>query len=192
MLKFAENYINELINILKKIDMNSIEQIVEELKNCAKRKGKVYVVGNGGSAATSSHLVNDLGVGLTRKNILGLDIISLSDNVPVITAIANDTGYENIFYLQIKELINPNDIIIAISCSGNSDNIIKAVKYAKENRCKIIGMTGFDGGELKKYSDINFHVETEEGNYGQVEDVHLILDHIIYSYFIKEKSHYEK
>lgn len=127
---------------------------------------------------------NDLGIGLKRRDIKNFQIESLADNTSVVTAIANDIGYENIFYAQLKDKVTPNDLIIAISCSGNSPNIIKAVEYCKTKNTKIISFTGFDGGKLKKISDICLHVDTPKGQYGLVEDIHMMFDHIIYSYFI--------
>ncbi len=183
MKKFTKKYIKSLISSLKNIDANSIKKIINLLDNT---KGKIYIIGNGGSAATASHMVNDLGVGLKRRGIKSFDVESLSDNTPVCTALANDIGYKNIFYMQLKDRITKDDVLIAISCSGNSKNIIKAVKYAKKQDAKIIGITGFDGGKLKKKSDINFHVKTEKGQYGIVEDLHMILNHIIYSYYIDQ------
>jgi len=90
--------------------------------------------------------------------------------------------------MQLKNVINKDDVVIAISCSGNSNNIIKAVEYAKELGSTIIGVTGFDGGKLKKLSDISFHVNTQKNEYGLVEDMHMILDHIIYSYYISKEN----
>ena len=118
-----------------------------------------------------------------RILIINFDVLSLGDNGPVITAIANDIGYENTFFMQMKGLINRKDIVIAISCSGDSPNIIKAVDYAQSIGCKIIGITGFDGGKLRELSDINFHVDAPKNEYGLVEDTHMIFDHIIYSYY---------
>jgi D-sedoheptulose 7-phosphate isomerase len=151
-------------------------------------KSRIYIIGNGGSSATASHMVNDLGAGLRRRNIINFDVVSLGDNSPVVTAIANDIGYENIFYMQMKGLINSNDIVIAISCSGDSPNIIKSVDYAKDLGCKIIGVTGFNGGYLKSISDISFHVNAPKNEYGLVEDAHMILDHILYSYYIQRST----
>lgn len=184
MNSFALTYIEKLTKTLQSIDTKSIEEIVDALE---KLRGKIYIIGNGGSAATASHMVNDLGAGLRRRDIKNFDVESLSDNTPVCTAIANDIGYENIFYMQLKGRLSKDDLVIAFSCSGNSQNIIKAVDYAKELECKVIGITGFDGGELKTKSDISFHVETDKGAYGIVEDVHIILNHIIYSYYIESK-----
>ncbi len=189
MNRFINTYIKELITLLQNIDNDKIIQIIEALNNT---KGKIYILGNGGSAATSSHMVNDLGVGLTRRDIKSFNIESLSDNTAVCTAIANDTGYENIFYYQIKNKITSDDLLLAISCSGNSANIIKAVEYAKDLKVPIIGITGFDGGKLKILSNISFHIETDTNAYGLVEDLHMILNHIIYSYFISTKKEYTR
>ncbi|SFV50894.1 Phosphoheptose isomerase [hydrothermal vent metagenome] len=185
MKKFVKTYINKLISTLKETDIDAVSQIVKALDNV---KGRIYIIGNGGSAATASHMVNDLGAGLKRRKIKSFDVESLSDNTPVCSALANDIGYKNIFYMQLKDKITSNDILIAISCSGNSKNIIKAVKYSKTRGAKIIGLTGFDGGKLMKKSDINFHVATADSEYGIVEDMHMILDHIIYSYYIDKSK----
>jgi len=184
--EFTRYYIKALVDLLNKIDEIAIEQIIHEIEILLCNKGRLYILGNGGSSATASHMVNDLGVGLRRRNIINLDVVSLGDNSPVVTAIANDIGYENIFYMQMRGLIKPEDVILAISCSGDSPNIVKAVEYAKEQGCKIIGVSGFSGGKLKEISDIKFHVDAPNGEYGLVEDVHMILDHIIYSYYIQK------
>jgi len=183
MQSFIKKYTKKLITLLKDIDTDAISKIVDAFENT---KGKIYIIGNGGSAATASHMVNDLGIGLKRRGIRSFDVESLNDNTPVCTAISNDIGYDNVFYMQLKDRITSKDILIAISCSGNSENVIKAVKYAKKQKSTIIGVTGFDGGKLKKKSDINFHVPTSQNEYGLVEDMHMILDHIIYSYYIEQ------
>jgi|SaaInlStandDraft_4_1057021.scaffolds.fasta_scaffold07540_4 D-sedoheptulose 7-phosphate isomerase len=190
--KFTKVYVSELKSILDKIDPSVVSDIVRSLNETISKKSRVYILGNGGSSATASHMVNDLGAGLRRRELVNLDIVSLGDNSPVVTAIANDIGYENIFYMQMKGLINADDVIIAISCSGNSPNITKAVAYAKDLGCEIIGVTGFDGGLLKKMSDINFHIDAPENEYGLVEDAHMILDHLIYSYYIQSESNFDR
>ena len=182
-------YIDRLKNLLSKLDVDVIEMIIDTIENTSS-KGKIYIIGNGGSAATGTHMVNDLSIGLKLRDIKNLNIECLSDNSAVCTAIANDIGYENIFYMQMKGHINADDVVVAISCSGESPNIIKAVDYAKDLGCKIIGVTGFNGGYLKKISNINFHVDAPEGEYGLVEDAHMILDHIIYSYYIQAESNF--
>lgn len=184
MKEFLKNYVNRLEVLLDNINMRDVESIINVLEDTIKNNSKIYVIGNGGSSATASHMANDFGIGLKRRGIRNFNITSLGDNPAVTSAIANDMGFENIFYMQLKGVLKPNDILIAISCSGNSPNIIKATEYAKEVGSIIIGITGFDGGILKKMSDIGFHVNTPKGEYGLVEDIHMILDHMIYSYYI--------
>ena len=181
---FIRGYIERLKDLLDNIDIESINKIITLLEATQENGGTVYVIGNGGSAATASHMANDLNIGLKRRGIRKFNVVSLADNSSVGTAIANDIGFENFFYMQIEDVINEKDLLISISCSGNSPNIIKAVKYAKEQNANIVGCTGFDGGELRELSDVNFHVDAPKGEYGLVEDVHMILDHIIYSYYI--------
>ena len=183
---FVENYLERLMHILDNIDSKVIGDIVDLLEKSIVNKSRIYIIGNGGSSATASHMVNDLGAGLRRRDIVNFDVVSLADNSPVVTAIANDIGYENIFFMQMKGLINPSDIVIAISCSGDSPNIIKAVEYARTLGSKIIGVTGFGGGQLKSISDVSFHIDVPDNEYGLVEDAHMILDHIIYSYYIQK------
>ena len=185
---FVSEYITRLKLVLDDIDPNVISEIVAALEKTIEKKSRIYILGNGGSSATASHMVNDLGAGLRRRDIINFDVVSLSDNSPVITAIANDIGYENIFFMQMEGLINSNDLVIAISCSGDSPNIIKAADYAQKLGCTIIGITGFEGGYLKTISDINFHVNAVKDNYGLVEDTHMILDHIIYSFYIQQEQ----
>ena len=181
-----KNYIERLRLLLSKLDVDVIASIIDAIESIH-NKGKIYIIGNGGSAATASHMANDLSGGLKLRDIRNFDVESLSDNSSVCTAIANDIGYENIFYAQVKNKITKDDILIAISCSGNSDNIIKAGEYAKQQNTTVIGLTGFSGGKLKPLSDINFHINSENGEYGLVEDLHMILDHIIYTYYISLK-----
>jgi D-sedoheptulose 7-phosphate isomerase len=184
MKQFIDSYLNNLIELLKNLDANVIENIQKALDKSVEKKSKIYIIGNGGSASTASHMANDLSIGLKVKNIRNFNVESLADNSAICTAIANDSGYENIFYTQILNKIHQDDVLIAISCSGNSQNIIKAVEYAKSQNSTIIGMTGFDGGKLRALADIKFHIPTATGAYGLVEDIHMILDHILYSYYI--------
>lgn len=186
---FVELYTKKLITLIEEIDAGVVCEIVENLESVAQAGGRVYVIGNGGSAATASHMTNDLGVsGLGRRGLLSLDMISLADNTSVMTALANDVGYENVFYEQLRNRLCDNDLVIAFSCSGNSPNVIKAIKYARAEGVKVVGVSGFDGGELMELADINFHVRTDVGDYGLVEDVHMILDHLIYSYYLQLMS----
>lgn len=182
---FISEYIEHLQKILLSLDKNELEKL-ERLLGTLNGQQRVYIIGNGGSAATASHMVNDFGIGLKRRGKLNISAIALADNLASCSAIANDTGYENIFYLQLKDLLTPTDVVIAISCSGNSPNITKAVRYAKEIGATVVGFSGFDGGELKQMSDIVLHAQTDTGAYGLVEDVHMIINHMLYSWFIQK------
>ena len=184
MKEFIVSYLEKLISQINRIDVEIVNTVINHFIEASRNGSTVYVIGNGGSAATASHIANDFSGGLKLRGIENFNVVSLAANVPLLTAIANDVGYENIFYAQIFEKIKPTDKLVAISCSGNSPNITKAARYAKSRGAIVIGLTGFDGGELKDISNVNFHVPTESGEYGLVEDLHMILDHIMYSCFI--------
>ena len=187
MNNFVDSYLEKLTTALSKVSRDEIAKIVERLDKAEKEQGTIYIIGNGGSAATASHMANDLSAGLRLREIRNFKVVSLADNSATCTAIANDVGFENIFYVQLKPVLKPRDVVIAISCSGNSPNIMKAVNFAKAEQVTVIGLTGFDGGELKAASDINYHVESDRGDYGIVEDAHMTLDHILYSYYVSLK-----
>ncbi len=187
MDSFLDSYKSKLINAIENIDAKDIQKVIEALDLTIASKSKIYIIGNGGSAATASHMANDLGGGLKLRDIRNFDVESLGDNVALCSAIANDIGFENIFYAQIKDKIKKGDVLIAISCSGNSPNIVKACEYAKAHQATIIGLTGFSGGKLKELSGINFHIKSDKGEYGIVEDLHMIFDHILYTYYVSLK-----
>lgn len=184
MKKFIQTYLQRMQQSIGQIDPDDIVNIIDALERCHEQEGKIYVIGNGGSAATSSHMANDLSIGLKLRNIRNFDVESLADNAAVCTAIANDTGYENIFYTQLFRRLRAKDIVIAISCSGDSPNIVKAVKYAKQVGSCVIGLSGFSGGYLKKNCDLGLHIQTDHGEYGIVEDLHMMLDHVVFSYYL--------
>ena len=185
--KTIEKYKKTITKTINNIDSSLIYNMIDALEQCHDSNSTVYIIGNGGSAATASHMATDLSVGLSLRDIRHFNVKSLSDNSAVSTAISNDVGYENIFYAQLVNRLEKGDLVIAISCSGNSENTIKAAKYCREVGSTLVSMTGFDGGELKKLADISFHVETEFGEYGLVEDIHMILNHMIYSHYVSEK-----
>ena len=186
--KFSKSYFTYLTSVLDKISEEEIEAFVTVLLDARERESVVYFIGNGGSAATASHFANDISIG-TRCYEKPFRVLSLCDNQAIITAIANDAGYENIFSQQLSVLLKKNDVVVAISASGNSPNLIKAIKTAKDMNAITVGITAFDGGTLKKSVDVSLHVPTEKGEYGPSEDAHMILDHLIGSYlnrYIKE------
>lgn len=181
--KLIEEYLEKEISIIKKLDIKKINDVINVINGAYKNQSKIFVSGNGGSAATASHFCNDFNKGISEKLDKKFKVICLNDNMPTVLAIANDIGYEDIFKFQLIGHITSEDLIIAISGSGNSKNIIKAVEYAKFCGCKIIGVTGYDGGKLLKLSDYSLHVPIK--NMQITEDVHLIFNHLIMSIFQK-------
>ena len=177
------NDIKEYIELeretLSKLDIDAVNDALNLLMETAKNHKRIYVFGNGGSSATASHFVDDFCKGVSEYVEDKFRFICLNDSVPTIMAIANDIGFEEVFRFQLRGVIDPGDVIIAISGSGNSKNVINAVEYAKEQGNKIIGLTGFNGGKLKELSDISLHVPI---NSMQVtEDIHMIYDHLMMS-----------
>lgn len=182
-IKDIEQYIALEIEILKQLDAEQINAALNLLDETRQRKGRIYICGNGGSAATASHFQNDFNKGVSEYIDVPFRLHCLNDNMATIMAIANDIGYEEVFRFQLRNNLEENDVLIAISGSGNSPNIIHAVEYAKEHGCKIIGLTGFSGGKLKEMADISLHAPV---NSMQVtEDIHMIFDHMMMSIFYK-------
>jgi D-sedoheptulose 7-phosphate isomerase len=186
--EFAKDYIKGLKDVLDRIPLGPIDEIIQAIELAQNERRQIFVIGNGGSAATASHMMNDL-----CKGTLGhkgdapwprLRVIALTDNVSLMTAWANDTDYNHVFSEPLKNLAQRGDLLVAISASGNSPNILAAVDAAKQIGVKVIGLTGFGGGKLAKLADISFVVPSD--GYGPVEDVHMILDHIITSYLYEK------
>ncbi len=179
---FAKHYGTYLAEILSKMDYNEIGKMIEIILDAREKGNQIFFIGNGGSAATASHFANDISIG-TRVTEKPFKAIALTDNMAIITAVANDDGYEYIFTKQLQNFATPKDVLVAISASGNSPNVIHTVNWARQLGMKVIGLTGFDGGKLRELSDIKIHVQTMKGEYGPVEDVHMFVDHLIGSYF---------
>ena len=181
---YIKNYFEYLSEILEQLNVTVIEKIITTLVEAAERGSTIYLIGNGGSAATASHMANDLAVGAWTPNYPPFRVVSLSDNVAILTAIANDTDYSRLFVSQLRNLVLPEDIVYALSVSGNSPNVVDAVRFASSKGAITIGCGGFDGGKLKGLVDIFLYVPSNPGEYGPVEDIMLILDHIIHSYLL--------
>ena len=185
--EFAKRYLAYLSDLLAQLDVEAVEQIIDAFVEAGEQGRTIYFIGNGGSAATASHFANDLGIGTRAPGIKPFKAISLVDNMAVMTALANDEGYDNVFVRQLEGVLQQGDVVVALSVSGNSANVVKAVRYAKEVGALTIGCTGFDGGALREMADISLHIPTLRGEYGPVEDVFMILDHLIYSYLQLER-----
>ncbi len=180
--QFAKGYFSYISSLLEQLEISKIEEFVKELEAARQNQNTVFFVGNGGSAATASHMANDLGFGSRMHVDFPFRVLSLTDNVPTMTAIANDSGYDNLFIHQIQLYYRLGDKLVAISASGNSPNIVAVAEWVKKKGGKVISLIGFDGGRLKELSDIPIVVNTPKGEYGPVEDIHMILNHLIYTW----------
>ena len=181
---YSKSYIDYLSSVLNNISLTDIEKFVEVLLEARERESSIFFIGNGGSAATASHFANDIAIG-TRTYEKPFRAISLCDNQAVITAIANDDGYEKIFSQQLQVLLKKQDVVVAISASGNSPNLLDAIDTAKKMNTITVGISAFDGGKMKEMVDISVHVPTEKGEYGPAEDAHMVLDHLISNYLMR-------
>lgn len=174
-------YLSELFNLL---DRTAVAEFIETLLAARERGAQIIFIGNGGSAATASHFANDIAIG-TRSRKKSFRAISLADNTPVMTAIANDYGYDEIFAKLLAVHMLPGDVVVAISASGNSPNVVKAVEYANANGAVTVALTGFDGGKLRRDASLSVHIPTNKGEYGPTEDLHMVLDHVIGAYLME-------
>jgi D-sedoheptulose 7-phosphate isomerase len=183
--EFTHKYFNYLKQVLDSIELDTINKLVHEFENARANGNTIFVVGNGGSATTATSMANDIGFDIIKKT--GTEkpfrVFSLTDNTSVITAIANDVGYENVFLNQLKIHYRQGDKLLAISASGNSLNVVAAAEWVKNQGGIVMSFVGFAGGKLKEISDVVVHVISEAGEYGPVEDIHLILNHILAHWF---------
>ncbi|HZD39281.1 MAG TPA: SIS domain-containing protein [Terriglobales bacterium] len=173
------DYVRGFDSLLRQIDGEVIGRIVQYLRNAGRRGAMIYVAGNGGSAATASHWVNDLGKATKASGEAGLRVMSLSDNVSWLTALANDEGYDRVFSGQLENFARPGAVLVVISASGNSPNLVEAVELARRHGVQTLGFLGFDGGVLKNKVDDYLWFRTEKGAYGLVESGHALLCHIL-------------
>ena len=176
--EFSRNYLNYLSEVFKSISDKEVESFISKILKAREEGRKIIFMGNGGSAATANHIVNDIAIG-TRTTGKPFRAISLSSNMAVVTALGNDNGYDEIFLKQLQSIMTEGDLVVAISASGNSKNLLLAIEYANENGADTAGFTGFDGGKLKEIAKSCIHAPTGKGEYGPVEDMHMIFTHII-------------
>jgi D-sedoheptulose 7-phosphate isomerase len=172
-----DRYLNSLRTALADVNRGAIATLARRVLSAQLRYGRVYIFGNGGSASTASHFVNDLIKCFARKNNNGIAAQCLSDNISVITATANDMGFDNIFEIQLIDVLTARDLVIAISTSGNSENVVRALRYAKSVGAETIALTGSDGGQLIGIADYAITVPTSDQL--KVEDSHLIINHLV-------------
>lgn len=187
MNKFIKNYISESGELLKGLPIKEIAKALNILQATYERDGRIYVFGNGGSLAMATHWVADFNKtvfsGHLDKNLRRFQAIRIPTTESEITAWANDVGYDMVFAGPLKNYIKEGDTVIAISSSGNSPNVLKAVELAKEYQASVIGVTGFDGGQLNKIADAKILVKSEKGAYELVEGIHSVILHMMTLYF---------
>jgi D-sedoheptulose 7-phosphate isomerase len=181
--KEIKDYYAREVRVIESLDVAELNRAMNALLSCYERESTVYVFGNGGSSATASHMVCDFNKGTCANVEKRFRFVCLNDNVPTMMAVANDMSFEDVFYYQLENKLEKGDLILAISGSGNSHNVIKAVEYAKKSGCEVIGMTGYDGGRLARLSDYQLHVPADDMQI--TEDLHMGFDHMIMQIFWK-------
>lgn len=176
-LNDINQYFEELKTTIDKINKDDINTVMNKLLEARERKARIYIFGNGGSASTASHFVCDFNKGVSEKLDNRFRFICLNDNVASVMALANDISYDVVFKFQLENYLEPGDLVIGISGSGNSKNVIEAIEYAKEQKAETIGLVGYNGGKLKEVAHCSIHVPINDMQ--KVEDIHMIFDHLM-------------
>ncbi|MCU0644230.1 MAG: SIS domain-containing protein [bacterium] len=178
-MEMINDYFNRVYAACNSVRTSDNMKLIKILERAYHRNRRIFIFGNGGSGATASHFCEDLAKGTLngKKDIKRFKVISLTDNVPFILALANDEGYENIFEGQLRNLAEPGDVAIGISGSGNSPNVIKAIEYANKNQMITVGMTGFGGGKLRRIVQHSVHIPVHD--MGVIESVHSVITHYV-------------
>ncbi|MBI4892635.1 MAG: SIS domain-containing protein [Acidobacteria bacterium] len=186
MIDFIKNYQELLAQTLGKIPVEKVAEAVGWLKEARDAGRQVFICGNGGSAATASHFVCDVLKGCSYNRPSRFRIFALNDNIPTMTAYSNDVSYDCVFVEQLKNLANPGDVLICISGSGNSPNVLRAAEYANQAGVKTIGLTGRDGGQLGRLSKLEVNIS--DPHMGRIEDGHMIVCHMMAYYFMETEK----
>lgn len=183
-MNFTENYRTHLIETLHTLDLPKIDQAIEWFREARQNRKHIFTCGNGGSASTASHFVCDILKGASYTREQKFRIMALTDSLATITAYSNDVSYDCVFAEQLKNFAEPGDIVMAISGSGNSPNVLRAVEYANAAGCKTIALTGRDGGKLGPLAQLNIQVPVL--HMGRIEDAHMVVCHMIGYYFMEQ------
>jgi D-sedoheptulose 7-phosphate isomerase len=175
----AAEFLHDYLQVLRDMDLDEITRVLAVLQAARKRDAMIYLAGNGGSASTASHWANDLGKTAKIPGQRPLRVLSLTDNISWLTALANDEGYDRSIAGQLENFARPGDVLLAISASGNSPNLIRAVELARERGVITVGLLGFDGGALRHLVDDTLFLPTRKGAYGVVESAHVLVCHLL-------------
>src|SRR3954470_18142404 len=180
---FPTDYKADLLKAIDTLDLAKVGEAIEILKQARDQNRRIFVCGNGGSASTASHFACDIVKGASFGRQSRFRIMALTDSLPTITAYSNDVSYDCVFTEQLKNFAQPDDIVIAISGSGNSPNVVKAIEYANSIGCKTVALTGRDGGKLGTLANVEVRVQSP--HMGRIEDAHLIVCHMMCYYFME-------
>ena len=184
--KFVDDYYRNFIDVIEKFEKSSIPEVLDIFMKVSNAGGTIWVAGNGGSAAISDHTCCDTTKLTYAEGKLPVKSISLASNGPMLTALANDFAYEDVFWRQLEYYLEPEDAVLLVSSSGNSPNVVKACEYANSRGVPTIGFTGFSGGRLKKLAKVSIWIPVE--NYGMAEDIHQSMIHVITQYISKKAA----
>ena len=184
MTELVSSYLTELKKVIDNVASGKIEEIIRIIMDAYNREASIFIFGNGGSAGTASHFACDINKGACLDLDKKFKVICLNDNIPTMLAYANDIAYEQVFIQQLKNFLKPHDLVIGISGSGNSKNVLKAIEYANKNQAETIGLTGFAGGQLAGLAKQSLVVKSDDMQ--KIEDVHLVTVHIIMQALFKE------
>jgi D-sedoheptulose 7-phosphate isomerase len=185
-MNFAETYKADCLRAIDAIDLDKVQEVIDAFAEARDRNRQIFVFGNGGSASTASHFTCDMVKGASFNREQRFRIMALTDSLPTITAYSNDVAYDCIFTEQLKNFARPDDLVMGISGSGNSPNVLRAMEYANSIGCKTVALTGRDGGQLGPMAQINVHVANP--HMGRIEDAHMIICHMICYYFMDTKK----
>jgi len=186
MHKFIEKYTNDYVEVLQILDKEKLTVLYDLIENIKKNRNSIYMIGNGGSSASASHWVCDFNKGTNHKDSKRLKLYSLTDNIPTFSALGNDFSYNDVFLEQLKNYLVPGDLVIGLSVSGNSKNIVKALKYTNHNSAHTFSIIGNYNGEMGEVSGNTLVVPSK--NYGIVEDIHMYVCHVISQYMYTENK----
>ena len=188
-MTFPQLYRDELLKAITLIDLEKVGQAIEILAQARDEGRRIFVCGNGGSASTASHFATDLVKGASYGRSVRFRILALTDSLPTITAYSNDVSYECVFVEQLKNFAEPGDTVMAVSSSGNSPNVLRAVEYGNSIGCRTIALTGRDGGRLGPLAQLN--IQIAHAHTGRIEDLHMVVLHMIGYWFMEAESRHQ-
>lgn len=186
-MSFLVDYKTNLFSALDKIDLDKVDKLIGLLAEARDEGRQIFVCGNGGSAATANHFACDIVKGCSYERDKRFRIMALSEQIATMTAYANDVGYEHVFVEHLKNFANPGDVVMIISGSGNSPNIVKALEYGNQAGCYTVALTGCSGGKAAPLAKLNLHVDDD--HMGRVEDGHMIICHMLAYHFMDTEPH---